>query len=176
MQALSLWFSTWTLEPSPRNFMLSLMIGSLQLLPVLMTSQTSILLHGPNSLEIVSSNSSGKKMTPRLTQKTSLPLKPSPPGKVEFLRLWTPPCLLYPCQYLLLNLQFHSLLPSLPCAIFPMSPRFPPIAVPSPSVGASPPVQHQSNKPHLAQPQQQREPSSLEDTHSPQPPQKREPS
>ena len=47
MQALFLWFSIWTLEPSPHSFMLSLMIGSLQLPPVLMTSQTSIPLHGP---------------------------------------------------------------------------------------------------------------------------------
>ena len=46
MQVLFPWFSTWTLEPSPHNFMLSLMIGSLQIPPVLMTSQTSIPLHG----------------------------------------------------------------------------------------------------------------------------------
>ena len=57
----------------------------------------------------------------------------------------------------------------------PMSPSSPTIAV-SPSIGASPPVQHQREKAHLAQPQQQREPSSPEDTHSPQTPQQREPS
>ena len=45
--------------------------------------------------------------------------------------------------------------------MFPMSPSSPPIAVPSPSIGASPPAQHQREKPHLAQPQQQREPQEL---------------
>ena len=52
-------------------FHVSLMIGSLQLPPVFMTSQTSIPLHGPRCLETVSTNSSGMKMTPQSTQKTS---------------------------------------------------------------------------------------------------------
>ena len=43
----------------PKNFWGPLIIGSLQLLPVLMTSQTSILLHGLRCLETVSTNSSG---------------------------------------------------------------------------------------------------------------------
>ena len=64
MQVLFVWFSTWTLELSLDNFMLSLRIGSLQLLPVLMTSHTSIPPHGPRCLETVSTNSSGMKMTP----------------------------------------------------------------------------------------------------------------
>ena len=63
---------------------------------------------------------------------------------------------------------------------FPSSPTSPSsrsIARPSPSIGDSPPVQHQREKPHLVQPQQQRgTPLSPEDTHSPQTPQQREPS
>ena len=39
--------------------------------PVLMTSQTSIPLHGPKCLETVSTNSSRMKRTPRLNKKTS---------------------------------------------------------------------------------------------------------
>ena len=71
MQVLLPLSSTWTLAPSPHNFMLYLMIGSLLLLPVLITSQTSIPQLGPRILETVSTNSSGMKITPRLTQKTS---------------------------------------------------------------------------------------------------------
>ena len=70
-----------------------------------------------------------------------------------------------------------SILPTLPplCHL-PTSPSSLPIAVPSPSIGASLSVQHQRVKPQLAQPQQQREPSRPEDTHSPQSPQQEEPS
>ena len=42
MQVLFPWSSTWTLELPHHNFMLALMIGSLQLPPVLMISQMSI--------------------------------------------------------------------------------------------------------------------------------------
>ena len=107
---------------------ITLMIGSLQLPPVLMTSQTSIPLHGPRCFETVSTNSSGMNMTPRLSQKTSWPLKPSPPGKIEFPRLWTPPCLLHPCQYLLLHLHL-PLLPALPllCHLPPCLPAILPL-------------------------------------------------
>ena len=68
------------------------------------------------------------------------------------------------------------ILPPSPVPSSPISHRSPPITVPSPSICASPPAQHQSKKPHLAQPQQKMDPSRLEDTHSPQPPQQREPS
>ena len=70
MRVLFPLFSTWKLEPSPHNFILFLMIGSLQFLPVLMISQTSTPQHGPRCLETVSTNSSGMKMTPKLTLKT----------------------------------------------------------------------------------------------------------
>ena len=36
-----------------------------------------------------------------------------------FPRLWTPPCLLYPCQSLLLHLHLPHFPPFLPCAMFP---------------------------------------------------------
>ena len=67
-----------------------------------------------------------------------------------------------------------SLPPSLPPSPVPSSsmyPSSPPIAVPFPLIGASPPAQHQREKPHLAQPQQWRVPSRTEDIQSPQPPQ-----
>ena len=101
------WSSTWTLVRSHHNFVLSLMIGSLQLPPVLMISQTSTLQHGPRCLEIVSTNSSRMKMTPRLTPKTPKPQKRLPPSKNEYQRLWTPPCLPHPCQYLPLHLHLR---------------------------------------------------------------------
>ena len=80
-------------------------------------------MHGPRCLETVSTNSSGMKITPRLTQKTSWPLKPSPPGKIEFPRLWTQPCLLRTCQYLHLHLHL-PILPALP-HLCPLPPCLP---------------------------------------------------
>ena len=110
------------------------MIALLQLPPALMISQTSTPLLGPRCLQTVSTNSSGMKMTPRLTPKTSWLQKPSPPGKIEFQRPWIQPCLLHPCQYLLLHLHLPHL-PSLPllyhlphisqlsshCCVFPIN-------------------------------------------------------
>ena len=43
----------------------------------------------------------------------------------------------------------------------PTLPSSPPIAVPSPSIGASPPAQHQREKSLLPQKQQQRDPQGL---------------
>ena len=117
---------------------------SLQLPPVLMISQTLTLQHGPRYLETVSTNSSGMKMTPRLTKKTYLrrhhhqaiqsiktmdntmppsPLPVSPPPSSP-------------------SMPSH---PPSPVLSF-MSPSSPPIAVSSPSIGMSPPAQPQSNR------------------------------
>ena len=138
---------------------LSLMIGSLQLLPALMISQTSTPQHGPRWLESVSTNSSWMKRTPKLIPKTR---RHNHQAKSSFKDYGH-----NHASYTLVNISssiftFHGF----PHYHHPHTSHSPPIAVPSSSIGASPPLQHQREKTLLAQPQQQREPSRTEDTHS----------
>ena len=160
--------------------MLYLMTGSLQSLPVLMTSQISIPPLGPRCIETVSKyqfirDEDDTQVDPEdfMTSEAISTRHNQVSKTMDMVMPQTP----LPVSHPPLPPPTSSLPPSLSPSNVPFSstsPCSPPIAACSPSIDASPPVHHQGEKPHLAQPQQQREPSTTEDIQSPQPSQQRE--
>ena len=94
---------------------------SLQLPPVLMISQTLTLQHGPRYLKTVSTNSSGMKMTPRLTKKTPLSQKTSPPSNPEYQDHGQHHASLTLASISSSIFTFHAFPPSLPCTVLHVS-------------------------------------------------------
>ena len=96
-------------------------------------------------------------------------------SRIEFPRLWTPPCLLHPCQYLLLHLHLPLLSALPPFAIFLTSPALLPCCAFPINwciISGSAP----EGETTLGSAPATEEAVKTEDTLSPQPPQKMEPS